>query len=872
MPLFGAASDAGSTIPFLGPTWMDDLAVCLESDSPEQLLRKTGIATGRLLELCTEHAMSPNLKKNKTEILLSLQGRNSRKYKKMLYGPKASGNLSVINEYGTFEVALTMRYRHLGGLVHHKADQRDEIRRRIGIAHGAVTQFRRSLFRNWSLPLPKRAQLLESLVLSKLMYGAETWIVTDERTEKFFHAAVIRLYRRLLPVHADSHLTDDDILSSIQLPSPCELLRRARLRYVATLLHCGAATEWGLIEQDRQWTSLVEEDFIWMWEQLQHSSLLQDPRNNWDQWQNMILQHRSYWRRLTRRAFEHAILQRKNTSHVAHFHRRALTIFRELYQYQPHQHIEPAVNTETRGCLYRRKRCKNKAGEAAHMFRVHGMKAPRRALTDTPTFPACLKFYHTMEKVNAHLYYSSSCRRMLQSRNYCCDIVPGAGSEADRSRQQIHDRLLPPLQTEGPLPAPARLRDDPGVDNDLHITIMEVCIDAQTPRQALTDIMKIAETRPISWTMWTATISYFLENVEAPDFDRWEMDFHKVLCLFRSLLNPEHWDLHAPFVQELGNLRDMEDECKDVAVTTWHSHADIPRNFGRHRVLLHLFSGRRRQGDVQFFLDHMDPPTGYVLHVVSLDIVVDAQWGDATDEHTREYWLSMAQAGFIVGFLAGPPCETWSVARGKDLQVPQEQRRRAPRVLRTAEHLWGLPSLALKEIQQIMTGNFLLTFSLLMACTMVKTGGLGVLEHPAEPENEDLAAIWRLPAVLALLQAPGVCRHRVAQGLYGAPSRKPTDLLVVNMPELPLAFRDWRLRADPPKGASIGLTAEGAWKTGILKEYPPAMCKALAHAFHSSIDKLCVQMSTEPQASDITRWQSMQQTVYSANLGQDFAK
>ena len=230
LPIFQTTPDGLPKVPFLGPTWMDDLAVCLEGESPEDLLRKVGITTGRLLELCTEHAMSPNLKKNKTEILLSLQGQESRKHKKRLYGPTASGTLPVINEYGTYEVALTTRYRHLGGLVHHKADQRDEIKRRIGIAHGTVTQHRKLIFRNWKLPLHKRTQLFESLVLSKLLYGAETWIVTDDRTANSFHSAVIKLYRRLLPVTPETHMTDDEILSNAQMPSPCELLRRGRLR------------------------------------------------------------------------------------------------------------------------------------------------------------------------------------------------------------------------------------------------------------------------------------------------------------------------------------------------------------------------------------------------------------------------------------------------------------------------------------------------------------------------------------------------------------------------------------------------------------------------------------------------------------------
>ena len=476
-----------------------------------------------------------------------------------------------------------------------------------------------------------------------------------------------------------------------------------------------------------------------------------------------------------------------------------------------------------------------------------------------------------MEKVNAHLYYSAACRLTLQSRNYACPTVPGAGSEADRERQMVHDRLLPPLQTKGPLQEPPRLRADPGIDNDLHVNFMEACIDASSLEIAVVDIRQIADKRPISWTMWTTTLRYFLENVEAEDFGHWETDFMEVKRELRTLLEPELWDLQVPFVKDLTKLADLEQECCDIAVTDWIGHEPIPRCFGKHRVLLHIFSGRRRPGDVQFFLDNMEQPRGYILHVVSMDIVVDKQWGDATDEQSRDYWLSAAHAGYIIGFLAGPPCETWSIARGKQVPGAHGERRRAPRVLRTAEHLWGLPSLALKELQQVLTGNFLLTFSLLMACAMTRTGGMGVLEHPAEPEDETLAAIWRLPIIHALMQAPGVRRHRLAQGLYGAPSMKPTDILVINMPELPRAFSEWRLRTDTPKGASIGLTTDGVWKTGILKEYPPAMCLALATAFRREIDQIGIATVTEPPASDIARWRSMHCTDFSAHLGQDFA-
>ena len=291
---------ADGRVPFIGPTWMDDLCVCVEGGTPAQTIQRTTLATGRLLELCMEHCMTPNLQPNKTEILFSLRGEASRKHKKELYGPQAPGSLPIVCEYGTFHVSVASRYCHLGGLLHHVADQQAEVRRRVAIANAAMTQHSKLVFRNWAIPLAKRTQLFEALILSKMLYGADTWIVTDEKTGKYFHAATIRLYRRLLPTSHDQHLQDLEVLATVKLPSPVELLRRARLRYVATLLHSGQRTEWGLLENDRQWISLVEEDMQWLWTQLKNCSNLGQPHEHWAAWKNLILHHRTYWRKLVR--------------------------------------------------------------------------------------------------------------------------------------------------------------------------------------------------------------------------------------------------------------------------------------------------------------------------------------------------------------------------------------------------------------------------------------------------------------------------------------------------------------------------------------------------------------------------------------------
>ena len=93
----------------------------------------------------------------------------------------------------------------------------------------------------------------------------------------------------------------------------------------------------------------------------------------------------------------------------------------------------------------------------------------------------------------------------------------------------------------------------------------------------------------------------------------------------------------------------------------------------------------------------------YVIHVVSLDIVVDTTWGDASNPATREFWIGAIRAGHVLAFVGGPPCETWSRARGQP--VPAESANQGPRIIRDAEQLWGFDTTTLREVLQLITGN-----------------------------------------------------------------------------------------------------------------------------------------------------------------------
>ena len=180
--------------------------------------------------------------------MFSMRGKGHRVFRKKWYGPLSSRLFPVIGETGFYQIPIVGAYKHLGGILHHGGDLKQEIRRRIGIAHQTFTQHRRLLFQNKAIPLTKRAELFRCLVLSKLMYGTDSWIIKDQKTKGFFHAAVLKLYKRLLGVRPEVKIPDDRVLTMIGLPSPTELLRVSRFAISADLVRCGQGGFMGPLE------------------------------------------------------------------------------------------------------------------------------------------------------------------------------------------------------------------------------------------------------------------------------------------------------------------------------------------------------------------------------------------------------------------------------------------------------------------------------------------------------------------------------------------------------------------------------------------------------------------------------------------------
>lgn len=161
-------------------------------------------------------------------------------------------------------------------------------------------------------------------------------------------------------------------------------------------------------------------------------------------------------------------------------------------------------------------------------------------------------------------------------------------------------------------------------------------------------------------------------------------------------------------------------------------------------------------------------------------------------------------------------------------------------------------------------GNLLLCFALEMLFRLALVGASGVLEHPDTPPEEAMLSIWCLPIMIWLLQMPGMSTFSFSQGLLGAPTPKPARLLLLNMSDLMGELRRHHLCRDLPARAAIGRDGEGAWQTPKLKEYPPAMSRALATSFVKTL-------SSCPFGESVQMEEAMDIKSYGAKIGRDFA-
>ena len=273
------------------------------------------------------------------------------------------------------------------------------------------------------------------------------------------------------------------------------------------------------------------------------------------------------------------------------------------------------------------------------MFKKHGVLSNLRYLFDHTRCDVCMKEYYTFGKLHNHLRYSEHCRRSLQSQPHRCVPQQGHGSQTDRQLDQKHDGLLPPLASMGPNLPPVRLREVENFDVEFYGECTEMFMSEGSAFDKCQQIRARATSKPLSWSHYVHTMECFQGNARAQDLEVFAMTRSAFDESISTLVDPNTW----PWFQHQASddklvrtVADLEWQCDNATLGPAAMTAAPPKSFGVHRFILHAFSGRRRQGDFQFFLDAItESHPGIVIHTLSVDIILDRQWGDVSDGFQR---------------------------------------------------------------------------------------------------------------------------------------------------------------------------------------------------------------------------------------------
>ena len=228
-------------------------------------------------------------------------------------------------------------------------------------------------------------------------------------------------------------------------------------------------------------------------------------------------------------------------------------------------------------------------------------------------------------------------------------------------------------------------------------------------------------------------------------------------------------------------------------------------------VIVHMFSGRRRDGDVHDWIARIAPvvlPDWHVW-VLSMDTAVDAVKGNLTGPNF-ETLLRITALGLVAGGISGPPCETFSAAR--HLPPPDGCAARWPRPLRSELRLWGVSGLSLRELRQLKVGSQLYFHSNLVEFAVALNGGVTLEEHPASSGIAGQASSWQSAIHRHFAAHVEDSRSiRVDQWRFGASSVKPTVSRVMGAPSA--RFEVWKHWTRMRKGRH----REPSWRASTAK-------------------------------------------------------
>ena len=239
-----------------------------------------------------------------------------------------------------------------------------------------------------------------------------------------------------------------------------------------------------------------------------------------------------------------------------------------------------------------------------------------------------------------------------------------------------------------------------------------------------------------------------------------------------------------------------------------------------HRFL-HMFSGLRRPGDLEWYLVRLGAPVGIRVVVESMDYAYGQEF-DLSDGSVIDRLVHASRRKVYSGGQNGSPCSTWSRVRF----VPG-----GPPPLRMRDSPWGIPSNTKTQQLHCDEHSRMWHGSMDVLEAIAQSGGLVVNEHPKDPGCDPFPSTWHLPKMKRIERDCKLRRVSFPQCLWGQAGRKDTTLSG-NVDELEKfdVYGDGKCRHLSHE-LLYGTDEKGHFKTRQAQTYPPEFCERLALCF-----------------------------------------
>ena len=153
---------------------------------------------------------------------------------KLVVPPPMPSEIKINNEI----LVQCRNFIYLGSTISESAKLDKELVYRMGKASAAFGRLRERLWNNHHVSIKVKCKVYRAVVLSALLYGAETWTIYQFQVKKL-HAFMMRHIRQILSVSWRDRITNVEILKRAGLPSMADMLITKGLRWIGHVHRMG---------------------------------------------------------------------------------------------------------------------------------------------------------------------------------------------------------------------------------------------------------------------------------------------------------------------------------------------------------------------------------------------------------------------------------------------------------------------------------------------------------------------------------------------------------------------------------------------------------------------------------------------------------